>query len=316
MKLRLVPVSFAKLCVCLCGLCGSGFSYILTAKYANDFAKNAERSAQIRRILLVCVLVGLCGVAGCGASANKKLTPDAAKRFVQLRGYEFNEKSFVSAVAANDVPAVNGFLNAGMNPNAKDEETATPVLVAAAVRDNSEMVRALLQGGADVNAKDFGGYTALLRALEKESEVSAALLLAQPTLDLNAQGANGMTALNWCVLGEREGSVQKLLERGANPGLSDKDGDTPLHTAAQRGNVKLLEMLLAAGADPNAKNRLGGTALMWAAVYGHQPAASLLLEKGADPALKDKGSRTAAAWAAQNQRAEMAQLLRDAEKKK
>jgi ankyrin repeat protein len=315
MKLPPASVFFAKLCVRFCDLCGSAFSYILTAKYAKDFAKNAKQTP-IGSVLLVCVLVGLFGVAGCGASANKQLTPDAARRFVQLRGYEFTEKGFMSAVAANDVAGVNAFLNAGMNPNTKDEETATPVLVAAAVRDHDEMVRALLQGGADVNAKDFGGYTALLRALEKESEASAALLLAQTTLDLNAQGANGMTALNWCVLGDREGSVQKLLERGANPNLSDKDGDGPLHNAAQRGDVKLLDLLLAAGANANAKNKLGGTPLMWAAVYGHEPAASLLMAKGADPALKDNGGRTASAWAEKNQRAEMAQFLRNAEKKK
>lgn len=309
-------VFLVKLCVYLCGLCGYVLTRGFAAEYAKGFARNTEKPAQIRGILLVCVLVGLCGVAGCGSSANKKPTPEAAKRFLQLRGYEFNEKSFGSAVAANDVAAVTAFLNAGINPNTKDEETATPVLVAAAVRDNDEMVRVLLQGGADVNAKDFGGYTALLRALEKEREAIAALLLAQPSLDVNAQGGNGMTALNWCVLGDRESSVQKLLERGANPNLSDKDGDTPLHTAAQRGNVKLLEWLLAAGANVNAKNKLGGTPLMWAAVFGHQPAAALLLEKGADPKLKDNGGRTAAAWATKNQREEVAQFLRDAEKKK
>ena len=59
--------------------------------------------------------------------------------------------------------------------------------------------------------------------------------------------------------------MKSLLERGANPNLGDADGDTPLHGAAQRGNVKVLQMLLAAGANPNAKNKAGGTALMWAA---------------------------------------------------
>jgi ankyrin repeat protein len=80
--------------------------------------------------------------------------------------------------------------------------------------------------------------------------------------------------------------------------------------------VKLIRLLLAAGADPNARNKLGGTALMWAGVYGHEEAARVLTEKGADPRLKDKSGITASAWAAKNKRDDIAQLLRDAEKKR
>ena len=88
----------------------------------------------------------------------------------------------------------------------------------------------------------------------------------QPGLELNAQGTNGPTILISYVWREEEDTVGKLLERGADPKLSDSDGDTALHAAARRGNVNLTRMLLAAGADSNARNKLGGTALMWAGV--------------------------------------------------
>ena len=117
------------------------------------------------------------------------------------------------------------------------------------------MVQVLLNGGADPNLKDMGGYTALLRALEKKNERSAELLLAQPEVELNAQGFNGMTALSWYVWRGSEDKVKSLLERGANPNLSDTDGDTPLHGAAQRGNVNLITDAAGGGCKPQCKKQ-------------------------------------------------------------
>ena len=255
-------------------------------------------------------------LGGCEQPRAEKPTPEAAKRFLQLRGYQFDPQSFQRAVTANDVSAVDGFIAAGIDPNVKDEETGSTALILAATHDQLDVVEVLLRDGANLNAKDMGGYTALLRALEKKNDAIAELLLAQPNLEVNAQGFSGMSALTWYVWRGNERNVQTLLERGANPNLSDADGDTPLHGAAQRGNVKLLEMLLTSGANPNAKNKVGGTALMWAAVAGQQEAARVLIEKGADASLKDETGLTASAWAVKNKRDEMARLLREAEKKR
>ena len=114
----------------------------------------------------------------------------------------------------------------------------------------------------------------------------------------------------------REDVVEKLLQRGADVSLQEHDGDTALHAAASTGNLNMLRMLLAKGANPNIKNKLGGTPLMWAAVYGFHDAVQLLCEKGADPRLQDVDGVTAAQCADKNKRTEVAQLLREAEKRK
>ena len=267
-----------------------------------------ERAAVV---LISCFL--LCG--GCAYSRGDRPTPEAAKRFLKLRGYEFNDKSFLRAAADNDVAAVNGFLAAEINPDVKDETSGATALIGAAANGNLAIVEALLKGGADPNAKDNAGYTAVLRAVIDKHDDVAEALLRQPKLELNAQGTHGENVLMSYVWRERVDVVKNLLERGANPNLSDGDGDTSLHGAAQKGNIALLNLLLDAGADPNAKNKLGGTPLMWAGVYGHEEAARLLLEKGAKTNLKDNEGMTAAAWAVKNKREGVARLLRDAEKK-
>lgn len=262
-------------------------------------------------LLLFVVLI----CSSCAQSTTDKPTPDAAKRILKLRGYEFNDKAFFAATEANDVASINGFLAAGINPNVKNEENGATALIMAATRDRQPAVEALLKGGADVNAADNAGYTAILRALQGGHNNIADLLLAQPQLNVNVRGINGPPLLTSYVFRDDEKLIKDLVERGADPKLTDPDGDTALHAAAQHGVSKIIELLLSAGADPNAKNKLGGTPLMWAGVFGHEEAARLLLAKGADPGLKDNDGMTAAAWATKNKREAVAELLRNAEKK-
>lgn len=270
--------------------------------------------------LTVGTLTLLCSVAvavssGCAASEPPRLSPETAKQFLKLRGYNYDEGSFHVAVKRKDAAAVNAFLAAGIDPNVKEPISLAAPLIAASSRGDIEIVRSLLDGRADVNAKDRGGYTPVLRALEKSNLEIADLLLARPEIELNAQGASGVTVLMQYVGLNNEDMVRKVLDRGAQVELQDSDGDTALHRAAQSGNVKILELLLARGAKPDVKNKVGGTPLMWAAVFGHQEAARTLLAKGADRSLKDNQGRTASDWAIENKRDEVAQLLQTANQK-
>jgi hypothetical protein len=49
------------------------------------------------------------------------------------------------------------------------------------------------------------------------------------------------------------GSVQALLEAGANPNVSYGDGDTPLELVLRRSNPEIVRLLLEHGADPMAR---------------------------------------------------------------
>lgn len=70
--------------------------------------------------------------------------------------------------------------------------------------------------------------------------------------------------------------VRKLLDRGESPDAVDKNGNSALMLAAQKGSADLCDMLIHAGADPGMKNSRGKTALTMAEERGHPEAAGIL----------------------------------------
>ena len=87
--------------------------------------------------------------------------------------------------------------------------------------------------------------------------------------------------------------VRALLDRGADPKASDKNGWTPLHLAAQFSDPAVVTLLLDRGADSKARTKGGTTPLHGAAQSNRSPAVfTLLLDRGADPRARDKDGTT------------------------
>jgi ankyrin repeat protein len=88
------------------------------------------------------------------------------------------------------------------------------------------------------------------------------------------------TALAWAAATGRPRAVERLIALGADPsgrstfgGPSHGKSVTPLHLAAQNGDLAVIDALLAGGADPTAKDGLyRGTPADWAANFGHTTA--------------------------------------------
>ena len=258
--------------------------------------------------IVLCLLV-LSGLfVGC-AQRDGAASPEDAKRLLKLDGYDFSEKSFFAAARSHDFNAINLFFDAGINANAQDSEGRT-ALISAAARGDLAVVNALLSHNVDPNVRDNQGYTALAHAVEARYPEIEDALLNRPGLDPNTGGLKGRPVLLAYVWRDDKERTEKLLAHGANVNMQDADGDTPLHGAAQNGNVEIIRLLLDKGANVDVKNKLGGTPLMWAAVFGHEDAVRFLLSRGANPSLKDNDGITAAQWAAQNNRTSIVSLLR------
>lgn len=154
-------------------------------------------------------------------------------------------------------------------------------------------------------------------------------------LDVNAQDAHGWTVLHMAAFEGLPSVVELLLERGADPGLKNDDGETPLLLAAGNFIVKkkaelvpergfgpematyqlavpgrIVEMLMAKGADPNVADAAGKTPLMAASMQGWNSVATRLLDGGADVDARDAEGRSATDYLAANDEHTRAVLAR------
>ncbi len=88
--------------------------------------------------------------------------------------------------------------------------------------------------------------------------------------------------MSWATTPARAEGVRWLLEHGADPNLAwVQHGDAPIHVAAQRLNVAMVELLVSHGADIHQRRSDGKTPHTIASLYGNQEIAAWLLEHGA-----------------------------------
>ena len=250
---------------------------------------------------------------------------------------EYGETPVTLAAANGDAGLVERLVAAGGNARDARWNGETAVMIAAGA-GSLDAVRQLVQHGADVNlAEPRGGQTALMwAAAEGHSDVVAGLVGMGANVD--AASGTGFTPLVFAAIRNDVASIKTLLDAGANPNIvllsranaiivamqyrhtasalmlleggadinvRDRAGNTPLHLAAQEGDMNLVGALLARRADPNARTpksmapagaRGGGpgrgaiageqTPLMMAARGDHEDVMRALVAAGADPGLR------------------------------
>ena len=144
----------------------------------------------------------------------------------------------------------------------------------------------------------FAAGSPLIDAVKKQ-DVQAVRGLLKQKVDLNVTEADGFTALHWAAQRNDLQLVELLVGAGANAKASSRYNITPLYLAAVNGNAAIMERLLKAGADPNAIAQEGQTMLMTAALSGKADAVRLLLTRGATVDTKEPyRGQTALMWAA------------------
>jgi ankyrin repeat protein len=162
----------------------------------------------------------------------------------------------------------------------------------AAQLDAAERVKKMLARGVNPNARDSNGETGLIVAMRYESLEVARVLMAQKGIDLEAKAPNGNTALMMAAFRKNKTALLELLQRGAQV---NQKGWTALHYAAASGSVEITTILLDKYAYIDAETPSGMTPLMIAAREGQEEVVELLLNQGADATLKDGGFHLTAA---------------------
>eukprot|EP01129_Flabellula_baltica_P003748 TRINITY_DN13483_c0_g1_i1.p1 TRINITY_DN13483_c0_g1~~TRINITY_DN13483_c0_g1_i1.p1 ORF type:complete len:330 (+),score=35.05 TRINITY_DN13483_c0_g1_i1:100-990(+) len=75
------------------------------------------------------------------------------------------------------------------------------------------------------------------------------IMLNSEKIDINAQDIFGSTALSYSVMIGTARVTEMLLEKGADPNLSNGHGSTPLHKAVQTNEYRIIGLLLNSGAS-------------------------------------------------------------------
>lgn len=122
-------------------------------------------------------------------------------------------------------------------------------------------------------ASFFGQPEAVRVLLERGAEVGATAKNPMRVQALHSAVAGGETGVAGPVIAR---IARLLLDNGAEANARQEGGFTPVHAAAQRGDVELTQLLLERGADRSAATDDGRTPAHFATEGGHEELAARL----------------------------------------
>lgn len=169
-----------------------------------------------------------------------------------------------------NVGVVQYLIEHGANIHAKDEYGVTPLHWAAENSSNVEVVKYLLKNGANPKEKGVYGTTPIICAARRNPNIGVIKSLFEQGIDINeADDESGQTLLHWAAkLNPNIEVLKYLVKMGANVELRNKNGNTPLHSAAinslrmkKKHNFAVVRYLVEVGADGNERNHDGLTPL-------------------------------------------------------
>jgi ankyrin repeat protein len=260
-------------------------------------------------------------------SGNKKIVNALIEHGANVNAVDgMGRTALHLAVADGHFEVVQQLLSAKADPDAPDFKKETPVHYAA-YTGNTPVLEALIAAGGSIKAKNDNGLLPLDIALQSGRSNSTSLLhdpefdepakalpegfdlLVRATatyqtaasIEQNRQELlpfiqNGVPLIHLAILQRSKSTVEQLLaERPASLSNRDPYGYLPLHSAANCGDLAIVEILLDLGADPNdAQNLAQWTPLHFASSAAHADVVRALLDKGANPAAADALGRTPA----------------------
>ncbi|MGO4667285.1 ankyrin repeat domain-containing protein [Bosea sp. 2RAB26] len=215
------------------------------------------------RTLFAAVILAVATLSG---QVRAQTPPSAA----ELSAYQ----GLHAAAASGDVARVNHLAATGADLNARDGNGRTPLHVAA-FRGQGSVARALIVAGANPALLDHQRYDAVtIVAVSDDVPTLKALLAAGAAATLVTSRYDGTALIAAAHLGH-EGIVEELIKAKAPLDHVNNLGWTALMEAVVLGNggprhVATVQALVAAGANPGIADRDGLTPLQHARARGYQ----------------------------------------------
>ena len=159
-------------------------------------------------------------------------------------GFDPDAVDYHEIARRGDLPVMETFLQAGLDPDLQDTRGYS-LLMIAAYNGQRTMTELLLERGADPNLPDPSGNSPLMGVCFK-AEPEVARILLDHGGDTTARNAAGQTALMFAAMFAQDAIVEALLEYGADPGARDPAGATAADVALQHGHASLHHSLRSA----------------------------------------------------------------------
>ena len=227
-------------------------------------------------------------------------------KFLIDKGADVNPKSeycapLNNAADNNNLDMVKFLVDKGADVNPNNNINRRTPLMSAADNNNLDMVKFLIDKGANVNknvepllqpSKMF--TTPLHYALLHENKDMVRILAekgADVNIEIKSEKKGIISPLAYFTWQNNSDISKILLANGADVNFKTKDGETPLHFAAENQDLAMVKSLIEKGADINAKTKDGTTPLHevlgydkfeGAKSYDKVEIVKLFVKKGAD----------------------------------
>ena len=156
-----------------------------------------------------------------------------------------------------------------------------PLLEIALQSKQSAIVDLLIDLGYEINLRDW--YVLVGQGPKRFDALVKGFLAKGRDINAHQKHRRGVwTPLHWVAQRGLTNGVACLLANGADPNVTDDQGQTPLHFIAQKGVGKnQAKLLIEHGADPNARDDSGQTPLDYAKKAKRKSVADFLIKLGA-----------------------------------
>ncbi|KAM4068140.1 ankyrin repeats (3 copies) domain-containing protein [Hirsutella rhossiliensis] len=161
------------------------------------------------------------------------------------------------------------------------DSDSQPALFYAAANHHPGVAKLLKNAGANMEAKKYG--QTLLHQMASIGDTEAARILVELDANKEARDNSGRTPLYVAAQAGQRDTFNMLREKGAEKDAQEeKTGRTLLHQAAYDGSVTATRFLIEAGANMGLEDRHGQTPLLFAAKCDQRQIAALLFSDKAD----------------------------------
>jgi ankyrin repeat protein/Ran GTPase-activating protein (RanGAP) involved in mRNA processing and transport len=147
----------------------------------------------------------------------------------------------------------------------KDKSGSTPLHYSLVNKDRGgKIARLLLKNGADENAVNDQKLAPIhVAAKFNKPEIIEQLLKNNPDIKVDARDEKGRTPLHWAVKPNHESVVKQLLDAGADVNIAAQERNwTPLHYAVADGaSIQIVQWLLEKGSNPTIEDKQGQSPL-------------------------------------------------------